>query len=79
MALNDEFKQLLMQKMKSSNSDILILRECLADFKNRGIDEERMYRTLEEMRIGCDEETKDILLELMDFVSGFCNPTLRIF
>lgn len=80
MPLNEEFKNLIAIQMKSDNNDLLTLREYLVDYKNRGMDEERMYRNLEEMRIDSDEETEDVLLELMDFVGGgFCNPALRIF
>ena len=43
----------ILQKMKKlnncnitnegSNNDLLLLRECLVDYKNRGMDEESMY------------------------------------
>ncbi|MBE6753849.1 MAG: hypothetical protein E7559_05815 [Ruminococcaceae bacterium] len=68
-----------MQQLESGNSDLLALRECLVDFKNRGMDKECMYSTLAEMRAECDEKTEDIILELMDFVTGFCRAELRIY
>ena len=77
-SLNEVFRYLLMQKIKNKN-DLLVLRECLTDFMCRGMDKTSMFKTLEEMRIGCDEETENTLLELMDFVSGFCRPDLHIF
>lgn len=79
MSINEEFKQSLILQMKSENNDLLLLRDFLVNCKNCGMDEENMYRNLEEMRSGSDEETEDVLLELMDVVGGFCNPTLRIF
>ena len=79
MTLNEELKQHLLLQMKNKDNDLLVLRECLIDFKNRGMDEERMYVSLEELRAGSDEETEDVLLELMDFVRGFCNPELCVF
>lgn len=72
-------KQSLTQQINSGHSDPLVLRECLVDFKNRGMDKECMYSTLEEMRAECDEKTEDIILELMDFVTGFCRTELRIY
>lgn len=79
MSINEEFKQSLILQMKSENNGLLQLREFLVNYKNCGMDEESMYRNLEEMRSSSDDETEDVLLELMDFVGGFCNPTLRIF
>ena len=79
MILSDEFRQILISRLKDKNNDLLTLRELLADFKKRGLDKESMLRSLEELRAGCDEQDEDILLELMDFVTGFCNPQQRIF
>jgi len=79
MTLKEELKQQLLLQMKNKDNDLLLLRECLVDFKNRGLDEDSMYGSLEELRLGSGEETEDILLELMDFVKGFCNPELRVF
>lgn len=79
MTLSEELKQHLLLQMKNKDNDLLLLRDCLIDFKNRGMDEESMYVSLEELRVGSDEETEDLLLELMDFVRGFCNPELCVF
>ena len=79
MRLKEAFKQLIMLKMKNENNDLLMLRECLVDFKNRGMDRAIMYGSLEEMRVGVDEKTESVILELMDIVMGFCNPALQIF
>lgn len=43
------------------------------------MDKDSMIRNLEELRNGSDTTTEDILLELMDFVVGYCNPNLSIF
>lgn len=79
MSINEEFKQLLILQMKSENNSLLQLREFLVNYKNCGMDEKSMYRNLDEMRSSSDDETEEVLLELMDFVRGFCNPTLHIF
>ena len=79
MLLNEEFKNLITVHINEENCGLLTLREDLVDYKNRGMDKVSMYKNLEEMRVGCDDRTEDILLELMDFVGGFCNPELCIF
>ena len=79
MSLNNEFIQLLPVEIKNHHNDLMILRECLIGFKNNGMDKDSMLANLEKLRSGSDSETEDILLDLMDFVVGFCNPNLSIF
>lgn len=79
MSLNKEFIQLLPVEIENHHSDLRILRECLIRFKNNGMDKDSMLENLEKLRSGSDSETEDILLELMDFVAGYCNPSLSIF
>lgn len=79
MSLNNEFIQLLPIEIKKYHNDLLVLRECLIRFKNNGMDKDSMYANLEKLRSRSDSETEDILLELMDFVVGYCNPDLSIF
>ena len=79
MSLNGEFKLLLMSEIKNDRNNLLVLRECLLKFKSFGMDKDSMIGNLEELRNGSDTTTEDILLELMDFVVGYCNPDLFIF
>lgn len=79
MSLNKEFVQLLPQEIKKYRNDLLILRESLIRFKNKGMDKKSMLANLEELRSESDTETEDVLLELMDFVVGYCNPKLLIY
>lgn len=34
---------------------------------------------LESLRQNCESEEEDLLLELMDFVTGFCNPPMCVY
>lgn len=61
------------------NSMLLPLRECLISLKNQGMDKEGMLENLEKLRSESDSETEDVLLDLMDFVTGSCRPDLSIF
>ena len=79
MSLNEEFQQLLLSEIKNNHNNLLVLRECLLKFKSLGVDKDSMIKNLEELRKVNDAETEDILLELMDFVAGWCNPELSIF
>lgn len=79
MSLNEDFMQLLSVEIKKQHNNLLILREYLIKFKSVGMDKDSMIKSLEELRTNSDPETEDILLELMDFVVGYCNPNLAIF
>lgn len=79
MSLNKEFIQLLLLGVKNHHKDLMTLREYLIYFKNKGMDQESMLKNLEEIRNRNGCEMEDILLELMDFVVGYCNPNLSIF
>lgn len=59
-----------------SNKDLLEIRKVLVYFKNKGMPQNCMYDCLQKLRY-LDEE--DIILELMDFVVGFCKPELAIY
>jgi len=79
MSLNKDFIQLLPVEINNHHDNLLIIRECLIKFKNDGMDKDSMLENLEKLRSESDSETEDILLELMDFVVGYCNPNLSIF
>lgn len=79
MSLNEEFMQLLSAEIKEHHDDLLTLRECLLKFKTAGMDKDSMIRGMEKLRNECDAKIEDILLGLMDFVTGYCNPNLSIF
>ena len=79
MSLNDEFIQLLPNELRLHRNNLLILRENLVEFKNRGMDKDSMLGNLEKLRATSDSEIEDILLELMDFVAGYCSQHLAIF
>ena len=79
MSLNEQFMQLLPELIKKNYNNLMNLRECLLDFKGAGMDKESMIKSLEELRNSCDSKTEDILLELLDLVTGYCNSNLSIF
>ena len=79
MSLNKEFIQLLPLEIEKHSDDLMILREFLIRFKDNGMNKESLLKNMEELRSRSgSEETEDVLLELMDFITGWCNPNLDI-
>ncbi|MCM1236255.1 MAG: hypothetical protein NC489_39750 [Ruminococcus flavefaciens] len=78
MSLNKKFSELTSVQIRNNN-DVLYLRRLLIKFKNNGMDKDSILKSLEELRRKSTSETEDTLLDLMDFVVGFCNPDLSIF
>ncbi len=51
----------------------------LRGLKDHGVSKQEMYETLEALRHQAPDETaEDRILEVMDFVSGFCRSDMRI-
>ncbi|BFI43918.1 hypothetical protein YKD1_03370 [Yersinia pseudotuberculosis] len=64
------------RKEISLNKGLLEIREVLVLFKNKGMSQSCMYECLQKLRC---LENEDLILELMDFVEGFCSPSLDIY
>ena len=79
MSLNMYFKYSIQKGIESDSNDLLKLREILVLYKDRGMSKEVMINSLEELRGDSDSETEDLILELMDFVTGFCALKLSIY
>ena len=77
MTLNEEFMKVLSAEIEEKN--LLVLHKYLMEFKNAGMDKNSMIKSLKELRNISNPETEDVLLELMDFVVGYCNTNLSIF
>jgi hypothetical protein len=60
----------------SENHNLLDIRKTLVYFKNEGISKDCMYACLQKLRYTNNEE---VILELMDFVTGFCRSDLAIY
>ena len=50
----------------------------LRKFKDAGGGQQTAYRVLEALREHADDETEDVILELMDAVIGWCSPQQTI-
>ncbi len=79
MMIDENFKQSLLSKMSISPDDMSALRKLLIEYKEAGMDKISMINNLEELRSSCNSDMEDIVLELLDFVTGYCNTRLSIF
>ncbi|WP_207669740.1 hypothetical protein [Cellulosilyticum sp. WCF-2] len=77
--IDEDFRQSLLSKMSISQGNILFLRELLIEYKEAGMDKNSMMNNLIELRSSCNSDVEDVFLDLMDFVTGFCNSSFRIF
>jgi hypothetical protein len=73
----EDLKEQILAAM-NRNADLDELWQILLAFKNLGGLQEFAYQTLDEMRPLGDEKFEDTIMDLMDYVSGWCVPRLRI-
>ncbi|MBI6527978.1 hypothetical protein JEP40_02390 [Proteus vulgaris] len=64
------------QKGIALNWDLFTLRELLLSYKYNGMTQDIMKDCLNQLRAIEDE---DIILELLDFVEGFCSLNWKIY
>jgi hypothetical protein len=66
----------------SANPLIMLRSLVAADLANRGGDRESLLAELEALRVEFREagrdDVEDVVLEVMDFVTGWCSPHMRI-
>lgn len=67
-------------EIESHIDNFMYMYEYLVKCKNNGMSKEIMMEKLERIRSRCDSENEeDMILDLMDFVGGWCSPHMRIF
>jgi hypothetical protein len=76
--MSDDLRRELAEAIRSDRP----LEEIVAmlrAYKARGVPREEVYSFLESMRETVpDEATEDRILEVADFVAGFCSPHMKI-
>jgi anthranilate phosphoribosyltransferase len=79
--MNVELDIVLDSELRSAlegDCDFNLLRAILMKYREKGFSSESVYEFLGTMRSGVAESTDDRILELMDIVSGFCSPGMRV-
>ena len=71
---------MLVELHNSNKADLTKLYDRLRQYHDAGMSKDEMYACLEELRKACDSEAaEEMVLELMDFVTGFCSPYVMLF
>lgn len=72
--------KLAIEKGINCNKSLLDLREDIVRFKNVGGSQQEAKRMLSDLRnvFANKAEKENRVLELLDFVNGWCRPSLRI-
>ena len=74
MNLEDQIKRALQKQVS-----LQMLREIVCQYKQSGGTQQAAYETLEKIqREQMEEPDEDRILELMDFVTGFCAQDQKI-
>ncbi|OMG71640.1 hypothetical protein [Burkholderia ubonensis] len=60
------------------NANLDVLRTILVKYREKGFGSESVNELLSAMRNCVAEDIEGRILELMDIVSGFCAPNMRI-
>lgn len=61
-----------------ASADFGVQRDILVKYREKGFSSESVYELLESMRDGATSDIEERILELMDIVSGFCSPNMRV-
>ena len=60
-------------------ADLLVIRYILESYKRHGVKSSEVISLLEEFRLDLvNEAIEDKILEVMDIVSGFCSPHMKV-
>lgn len=73
MAIADEFRAAL-----ASEHQLDDLRRAAEHELQAGIPREQVVAKLEALRPGLSDSEEDVVLEVLDFVTGWCSPQVRL-
>ena len=74
-----EFIQCIIKKIDNGENDLIELHKILHQFKNSGMSKDEMLKCLEQIRGKYEAEQEDLVLDLMDFVTGFCSLHMQVY
>jgi hypothetical protein len=76
--MSDDFRTDL-EKAIQDNRSLEDIVSLLRRYKAKGITQSDAYAALENMREkAADEASEDRILEVADFVAGFCSPHMKV-
>ena len=73
-----DFQEIFRTALNSEKSHTA-LRQAVLDLRAQNIEKDTILKALESFRYVVEnEEEEDVVLDIMDYLVGFCNPHLRI-
>lgn len=73
MAITDEFRAALASEHRLDD-----LRRAVEQELQAGTPPEHVIAKLETLRAGLSDSDEDVVLEVLDFVTGWCSPHARL-
>ncbi len=73
MNLSEKFQQALDQP-----DALIALRELVIMLRSEGMDKPTIAAELQQLRSQVDQFQGDIILEVLDFLNGWCSPHMKI-
>jgi hypothetical protein len=73
MATTDDFRAALASEHRLDD-----LRHAAEHELQAGTPREQVVAKLEALRPGLSDSDEDVVLEVLDFVTGFCSPRMRL-
>lgn len=75
--MDDQFESTIRDAIESDAS-LTEIAALLREWRDRGLSSEVAASVLEELRVKLDIDDEDRVLEVLDLVTGFCAPHLRV-
>jgi hypothetical protein len=77
MIEGDKIVQIL-NSSKTREEALYSLRAFVEELRKEGESKEAILNTMQELRSSVSDEQEDIMLEVMDFLVGWCHPDAKI-
>jgi len=76
--LTNEYKNDVLNSIIKENCTVDELYFITKEFKSNGLKQINAYNILEDIRKTLNEDKEDLIMELQDYVSGFCQKKFYI-
>lgn len=74
-----DFQAIFRAALDTEENRVVALSRAVIDLRKQEVDKDTILKALECFRhVVENEEEEDMVLEVMDFLTGFCSPHLRI-
>lgn len=67
-----------LERAMRTESPLMAFRQDVAQQLQNGVDRELLFQELEKLRIVVDSDSEDLILEVLDFMVGWCHPDMKL-